>query len=101
MAAIIGFDLNTLAIAKPVILLLVSSGCSSTGFSGFSLEGIITVIDVEFMAWRESLTILKQLINVDPIYQKVLKKKMFRYSLYEQLRGIIKATISISDVLNY
>jgi hypothetical protein len=68
----------------------------------FTYEGklynIITPIFIEFMAWRESLSILKNLIITDNAYAESLKNKMARYCAYEQLRGIIKEILVMKDL---
>lgn len=55
---------------------------------------IITTIDIEFMAWREALSILQHLIKTDEQYRKVISDKNMRYCIYEQLRGLVKALLN-------
>jgi hypothetical protein len=58
---------------------------------------VITCIDIEFKAWRESLLILKTLIQIDDKYRNALKNKMYRYSLYESLRAFCKMMIAMGE----
>lgn len=75
----------------------IDFSCYNGGFK-FEQDGriynIITAIDIEFMAWRESLNILQNLIKTDETYRKALSKKMVRYCIYEQLRGLCKSVIT-------
>lgn len=81
----------------------IEFSCYNGGFK-FNLEGktfnIIPTIWVEFMAWRDALAILKYLILTDEKYQKALKNKLSRYSLYEQLRGLLKSAVRLGEVEN-
>jgi len=74
----------------------IDFSCYNGGFK-FEQDGkiynIITTIDIEFMAWRESLSILQTLIRTDEVYRKALSNKTVRYCIYEQLRGLCKTTI--------
>lgn len=79
----------------------IEFSCYNGGFK-FQLDGktfnIITAIWVEFMAWREALAILQYLIKTDEKYRKALRNKLSRYSLYEQLRGLLKAAVRLGEV---
>lgn len=59
---------------------------------------VITTITIEFMAWREALSILKLLITTDEKYRNVIKNKISRYCVYEQLRGLIKTTLRLGAI---
>lgn len=78
----------------------IDYSCYNGGFK-YSFEGktynIITCINIEFMAWRESLKILKELIQSDEVYRNVIKNKNIRYSIYEQLRAICKSLITLNE----
>ena len=62
------------------------------------LINVITPINVEFMAWREALSILQLLFKTDDVYKKVIKNKFSRYCAYEQLRGLIKSIINFANI---
>jgi len=78
----------------------VNDSSYNGGFK-FYFEGntynIITAIDVEFKAWREALSILKNLIKIDEKYRNALKNKLSRYSLYESLRALVKMMIKLGE----
>lgn len=57
---------------------------------------IITCIDIEFMAWREALYIIKMLMRKDKTYLKAVKNKIQRYCLYETLRAVLKQNLAIN-----
>lgn len=73
---------------------------SYNGGFKFNYEGklinIITPIFIEFMAWRESLSIIQLLIKTNSVYKQLVMNKMSRYCLYEQLRGLIKSSIHMA-----
>jgi hypothetical protein len=77
----------------------VEFSCYNGGFK-FLYDGksynIITGIDIEFHAWKNSLSLLQLLIASDEKYAKVLHNKHYRYSFYEQFRGILKTMQTIS-----
>ena len=58
---------------------------------------VISCIDIEFMVWRESLNILKNLIKTDESYRKAFKDKRVRYCIYEQLRGLCKSILTFGN----
>lgn len=60
------------------------------------LINIITPIFIEFMAWREALSIIQLLIKTNSVYKQLVMNKMSRYCLYEQLRGLIKSSIHMA-----
>ena len=80
----------------------IEFSCYNGGFK-FNLDGkiynIITVVYIEFMAWREALNILKYLITVDYRYKKIISDKLSRYCAYEQLRGFIKTFLTLGELL--
>ena len=64
------------------------------------LYNLITPIEIEFRAWKESLEILKYLIKIDySQYRNAIKNKKIRYSIYEQLRGLCKSIITFGELL--
>ena len=74
--------------------------CYNGGFKFWEdnkIFNIITCIDIEFMAWRESLSIIKNLIKIDELYRKAFKDKKVRYCIYEQLRGLCKSIITFGN----
>jgi len=79
----------------------IDFSCYNGGFK-FEQDGknynIITVINIEFMAWRESLNILQHLIKTDERYRKSLSDKKVRYCIYEQLRGLCKSVITFGSL---
>lgn len=78
----------------------IDYSCYNGGFKFVSdnkTYNIITTIEVEFMAWRESLEILKLLLLKDVKYQTAIKNKRSRYCLYESLRAFIKTTIRFGE----
>lgn len=81
----------------------VEFSCYNGGFK-FYYEGntynIITGVAIEFIAWKDSLTILQTLINSNNIYAIALQKKLYRYSFYEQFRAICK-TMQTVGILNH
>lgn len=72
--------------------------CYNGGFrfveNGISYN-IITCIDIEFKAWRDSLAVIRYFISADPAYRNAMSQKMYRYAIYEQLRGICKTILTI------
>jgi len=79
----------------------INFSCYNGGFKfqyNDKTYNIITPIYIEFMAWREALSILKHLINIDSKYQNAIKNKLSRYCIYEQLRGFIKTMIRLREV---
>lgn len=77
----------------------IDFSCYNGGFK-FEIDGkiynIITCIPIEFMAWREALTTLQNLIKTDEVYRKALSVKEVRYCIYEQLRGLYKSIITFN-----
>ena len=67
--------------------------CYNGGFK-FRLNNkifnIITTIDIEFIAWKEALDIIKYILKNNNNSAKAIGQKQFRYCLYEQLRAISK-----------
>lgn len=63
------------------------------------LHNIITTIDCEFMAWRESLSIIQHLILIDEKYRRAILNKQTRYCIYEQLRGLCKTMLCLNTNL--
>jgi len=79
----------------------IDFSCYNGGFKFHidkKLFNIITCIPIEFIAWRESLNIIKYFIKTDNLYRKALTKKAVRYSIYEQLRGLCKSIITFGDI---
>jgi len=81
--------------------LKIEFSCYNGGFKVYlddKIYNIITPIFIEFMAWREALNIIQNLIKIDDRYKQAIKTKMGRYCLYEQLRGLIKSTLFIGEL---
>lgn len=102
------YDYVTLIFNRHKILNYLNSNniqVESSNYNGgfkFLFDGklinVITLITVEFMAWREALDILKLLIAKDIKYQNAVKNKFSRYCLYEQLRGLIKTALRLGEI---
>lgn len=77
----------------------IDYSCYNGGFK-FEVDNkiynIITCIPIEFMAWREALHTLQNLIKTDEIYRKAMCEKHVRYCVYEQLRGLYKSVITFN-----
>lgn len=56
---------------------------------------IITCIDIEFKAWRDALAVMKYFIDTDQCYRNAINQKIYRYAIYEQLRGICKSILTM------
>lgn len=81
----------------------INYSCYNGGFRFVEDEkiyNIITAIEMDFMAWRESLNILKHLINTNMTYRNAIADKRIRYSIYEQLRGLCKSVITFGEILS-
>ncbi len=77
----------------------IDFSCYNGGFK-FKMDNktynIITCIPIEFMAWKDALTTLQNLIKSDAIYRKAIENKNVRYCVYEQLRGLYKSIITFN-----
>ena len=77
----------------------VDFSCYNGGFK-FKIDektyNIISCIPIEFMAWKDALTTLQNLIKSDEVYRKAIANKNVRYCIYEQLRGLYKSIITFN-----
>lgn len=81
--------------------IIVEFSCYNGGFKftyDNKIYNVITAVNIEFMAWREALEILKLLIVKDSQYHNAIKIKKTRYCLYESLRALIKTSIILGQV---